>query len=224
MNAFAGEVRAISGPGGQTAFSAWADRMCVKERALSQSPLPLEWATLDGLFIVFFFYLSICSEDKVIEHYKRLKGLTRGQAIVQWVKNKSILYLTYIFLRLTCVAQKLCPAASDVAVLKHLLQAFLFNRMRLHRSGCCCKKCLSPRQDVSLIRGGALGLGTQPASGGCRSSTALSFFFPSWRPWVIHAGMICALEPINGLSLPLSRTWNKSISSPLQMTAAAQRL
>lgn len=29
------------------------------------------------------FYLSIYSEEKVIEHYKKLIGLTRGQAIVQ---------------------------------------------------------------------------------------------------------------------------------------------
>lgn len=27
----------------------------------------------------------ICSEDRVIEHYTQIKGLTRGQAIVQWV-------------------------------------------------------------------------------------------------------------------------------------------
>uniref|UniRef100_A0A3Q1BY41 FERM domain-containing protein n=1 Tax=Amphiprion ocellaris TaxID=80972 RepID=A0A3Q1BY41_AMPOC len=31
------------------------------------------------------FYLSIYSEDKVIDHYKKLKGLTRGQAIVQYL-------------------------------------------------------------------------------------------------------------------------------------------
>lgn len=46
-------------------------------------PLLLECVTLDGLFIKCFIFLSICSEDKVIEHYKKLKGLTRGQAIVQ---------------------------------------------------------------------------------------------------------------------------------------------
>lgn len=27
----------------------------------------------------------VCSEDRVIEHYTQIKGLTRGQAIVQWV-------------------------------------------------------------------------------------------------------------------------------------------
>lgn len=27
----------------------------------------------------------LCSEDRVIEHYTQIKGLTRGQAIVQWV-------------------------------------------------------------------------------------------------------------------------------------------
>lgn len=27
--------------------------------------------------------ICVCSEDKVIEHYRKLKGLTRGEAIVQ---------------------------------------------------------------------------------------------------------------------------------------------
>lgn len=31
------------------------------------------------------FFCLFCSEDRVIEHYTQIKGLTRGQAIVQWV-------------------------------------------------------------------------------------------------------------------------------------------
>lgn len=34
---------------------------------------------LNGVLCLF------CSEDRVIEHYTQIKGLTRGQAIVQWV-------------------------------------------------------------------------------------------------------------------------------------------
>lgn len=51
------------------------DRMCVREI--------VECVTRYGLFIQCYIHPSICSEDKVIEHYKKLKGVTRGEAIVQ---------------------------------------------------------------------------------------------------------------------------------------------
>lgn len=49
------------------------------------SPLVSVWGYVtitDGLFITAFIFLYY-SEDRVIEHYENLKGLSRGQAIVQ---------------------------------------------------------------------------------------------------------------------------------------------
>lgn len=75
-------MRATSRPVGHIVFSAWADRICVKESVLSL--FLWGWNVLHyGLLIKAFICPSISSEDKVIEHYKKLKGVTRGQAIVQ---------------------------------------------------------------------------------------------------------------------------------------------
>lgn len=41
---------------------------------MNKVPAPLNWVLC-----------LVCSEDRVIEHYTQIKGLTRGQAIVQWV-------------------------------------------------------------------------------------------------------------------------------------------
>lgn len=55
---------------------------CMSSQIVSaEGPQQLQSVTLR--IIHFTFYLSFCSEDQVIEHYKKLKGLTRGEAIVK---------------------------------------------------------------------------------------------------------------------------------------------
>lgn len=66
----------ISRPVGQSVFSPQTDRMFIPKNGLSGL---LFWDySLNRLSTV-----CVYSEDKVIEHYKKLKGLSRGEAIVQ---------------------------------------------------------------------------------------------------------------------------------------------
>lgn len=105
-----------------------------------------------------------------------------------------------------CACVYVCVTKNDLqlnfssAVQQLLRQVLLFNLTCLLCGGCCFKRWLSPCQNVSLIRGGALRVGSLPASLGRVS--ALHYFSQdcnSVQPWVIYTPMISALELINGL-------------------------
>lgn len=43
----------------------------------------VQWALVCGTKVGLVFCVLCCSEDRVIEHYKKLSGQSRGQAIVK---------------------------------------------------------------------------------------------------------------------------------------------
>lgn len=69
-------MKPISRPVGQTIPSSQTDKMFIPENGLN-------WLVFRDYSLNRLSTVCVCSEDKVIEHYRKLKGLTRGEAIVQ---------------------------------------------------------------------------------------------------------------------------------------------